>query len=188
MATFKQPVVASRGVITTNHPEASAAGLEMLAMGGNAFDAAVAALFSLSVVEPMMVSPMGAGFFVMHHGATGEITTIDNYSTAPAAARADMFDPVPGSLENETVGLLNEVGHLSVGMPGALAGWLSVAEALTVRCRLVRCWRRRSGRRARGFIVSPYLAFCIEQERPNLRPVFRPPPPSSCRAGSAQAG
>ena len=76
MSTYKQPVVGTRAVITTNHPEASAAGLEMLAMGGNAIDAAVAALFSLSVVEPMMVSPMGAGFFVIRHGASGEVTTV----------------------------------------------------------------------------------------------------------------
>ena len=93
MSTFKQPVVASQAVITTNHPEASAAGLEMLAMGGNAIDAAVAALFSLSVVEPMMVSPMGAGFFVIRHGASGEIMTLDNYATAPHAARPR--DPRP---------------------------------------------------------------------------------------------
>jgi gamma-glutamyltranspeptidase/glutathione hydrolase len=167
LATFKEPVVASRGVITTNHPEASAAGLEMLAMGGNAIDAAVAALFSLSVVEPMMVSPMGAGFFVIRHGETGEVTTLDNYSTAPAAARADMFDPVPGSLENETVGLTNDVGHLSVGTPGALAGWISVAERFG-RLPLDVLIGPAIRQARRGFVVSPYLAFCIESEQSNL--------------------
>lgn len=167
MGTFKQPVTASQGVVTTNHPEASAAGLEMLAMGGNAIDAAVAALFSLSVVEPMMVSPMGAGFFVIHDGATGTITAIDNYATAPSAARADLFRPVVGSLENETIDSENEIGYLAVGVPGALAGWtraaqqfgtLPLSELITPAIRQAR----------RGFTVSPYLSYCTGLEVESL--------------------
>jgi gamma-glutamyltranspeptidase/glutathione hydrolase len=164
MTTFKQPVTASRGVVTSNHPEASAAGLEMLAMGGNAIDAAVATLFSLSVVEPMMVSPMGAGFFVIHHGPTGTITTIDNYATAPRAACADLFRPVVGSLENETIDQENDTGYLAVGVPGALAGWARAAEqfgALPLSELITPAIRQAR----RGFTVSPYLSYCIESEK-----------------------
>src|SRR5438874_13436672 len=83
--TEKRPVHASRGMVVTNHPLASAAGVEMLAGGGNAVDAAVAALFALSVVEPMMVGVFGAGHAQLW--LAGLHTVIDGYTVAPAAAR-----------------------------------------------------------------------------------------------------
>ena len=55
----KQPAQGRNGMVVTNHPLASAAGMEMLAAGGNAIDAAVAAQFALTVVEPMMVGLIG---------------------------------------------------------------------------------------------------------------------------------
>jgi hypothetical protein len=50
---------AGRGTVVSNHPRASSAGAEMLAVGGNAIDAAIATLFALTAVEPMMVGIIG---------------------------------------------------------------------------------------------------------------------------------
>ena len=91
--TEKRPATASRGTVVTNHPLGSAAGAEMLAAGGNAVDAAVAALFALTVVEPMMVGIFGAGMTHLKLG-DGRHLVIDNYTTAPAASRPDMYAPI----------------------------------------------------------------------------------------------
>ena len=84
---------ASRGMVVTNHPWGSAAGAEMLAAGGNAVDAAIAALFALTVVEPLMVGIFGAGMTHLRLG-DGRHLVIDTYTTAPAASRADMYRPL----------------------------------------------------------------------------------------------
>ena len=128
----KEEVIASRGVISTNHPLASAAGVEAYSHGGNAFDAAIAALFALTVVEPMMVSIFGAGFFVVRDGKTGRVETIDNYAVAPQAATDDMYEMLkerkPGQNIFETVGRKNQDGLLSVATPGTLKAWEHVIE------------------------------------------------------------
>lgn len=148
---------ASRAVVATNHPLASTAGATALAHGGNAVDAAVAALFALSVVEPMMVSPFGAGFFVIRDGRSGAVTTIDNYATAPLAATPTMYEPIPSSLNYETVDQANDVGYRAVATPGALKGWAH-AVARYGQLQLADLLAPAIGYAEQGFTVSPYLA------------------------------
>ena len=123
-ATDKRPVQAARGMVVTNHPLASAAGAEMLAAGGNAVDAAVAALFALSVVEPMMVGIFGAGHAHLRL-ASGRHTVLDGYTTAPAAATPTLYRPLSDTWPDymEAVGRENSVGPRAVGVPGTLAAW-----------------------------------------------------------------
>src|SRR5260370_25547581 len=82
----KQPAHGRKGMVVTNHPLASAAGLEMLAAGGNAIDAAVATQFALTVVEPMMVGLIG-GTTCHIRLADGSHRILDGSSAAPRAGR-----------------------------------------------------------------------------------------------------
>ena len=164
----KRPASGARGVVCTNHPLASAAGAEVLLAGGNAVDAAIAALFALTVVEPMMVGVLGGG--VAHlRMADGRHTVVDGLSTAPAAAHEDMF-PLPegaGLEARESIGRTNAIGALAVAVPGALPAWAHtlaafgtwpLAHVLEPAIRLA----------SRGFAVTPYLADAIGDARADL--------------------
>ena len=92
----KRPATGKRGMVVTNHPLASAAGAEMLAAGGNAIDAAVAALFALTVVEPMMVGILGGGITHIRL-ADGRHVVIDNQSMAPLGTSETTYTPAPNA-------------------------------------------------------------------------------------------
>ncbi len=80
---LQQKVVRSRnGVVTTAHPLATTAGVKMLAAGGNAMDAAVAAAFTLSVVEPSM-SGIGGRAQILIYTPAGGVHGIDATTQAP---------------------------------------------------------------------------------------------------------
>src|SRR5580698_6774519 len=92
----KQPASGSRGMVVSNHPLASAAGMEMLAAGGNAVDAAVATQFALTVVEPMMVGLLG-GTTCHIRLADGSHRILDGMSAVPLAGHPTMYTPVAGT-------------------------------------------------------------------------------------------
>jgi gamma-glutamyltranspeptidase / glutathione hydrolase len=159
--TFKQEAIAGQGMVTSNHPLASLAGTEMLMSGGNAIDAAISTMFALSVVEPMMTTIFGAGFINIRL-ADGTVTTIDNYATVPEKARENMFTPIPGSLENDVEGELNNTGYLAVATGGTLLGWAAAIERYgKLSLEQVVAPAVRYGRQ--GFRVSPYLRAMIIQ-------------------------
>lgn len=148
-------------MVVTNHPLASAAGAEMLLAGGNAIDAAVASLFALTVVEPMMVGVLGGGLTHLRL-AGGDHIIIDGLSTAPRAASDDMYETLSDELPNYrlTRDRANEVGSRAVAVPGALAAWCSalgrfgtlpLADVLAPAIRLAE----------QGFAATPYLADCV---------------------------
>ena len=165
----KQPARGSRAMIVANHPRASAAGAEILLGGGNAVDAAVAALFALTVVEPMMVGVLGGGVAHIRRG-DGRHVIVDALSTAPGAAHDAMYQTVSDELPRyrDTVGRANQVGALAIAVPGALAGWCRVLErhgSIGLEDAVAPAVRLAEG----GFVVTPYLADCIADHAADLR-------------------
>jgi gamma-glutamyltranspeptidase len=79
-----------KGAVASAHPLASEAGREMLADGGNAFDAAVAVSAALAVVEPTSSGLGGGGFYLLHRETDGFETMLDAREKAPGAATRDM--------------------------------------------------------------------------------------------------
>ena len=105
------------GCVVTAHPLATAAAAEVLRSGGNAVDAAVAAAFTLAVVEPYSSGLGGGGFFVLHDAATDRQFALDARETAPAAATRDMY-LVDGVVDP----LRSRDGAHSVAVPSLVRG------------------------------------------------------------------
>jgi gamma-glutamyltranspeptidase/glutathione hydrolase len=78
-------VFSRRGMVATSQPLAAQAGLETLAQGGSAADAAVAAAAMLNVVEPISTGVGGDCFALYYEAATGKVTALNGSGRAPAA-------------------------------------------------------------------------------------------------------
>ena len=114
----RSTVMASRGVIATSQPLASAAGLRVLMEGGNAVDAAVTAAATLAVVEPTMTGLGGDLFAILHNGRTGTIHALNASGRAPRGASIERLEADLGP-----VGTMPSTGPLSISVPGAVDGW-----------------------------------------------------------------
>ena len=100
--------------IATAHPLATKTGYEILEMGGNAFDAAVAVSAVLSVVEPYSSGLGGGGFFLLHDAQAGKSVFVDAREKAPSMADRDMYLDEKGDVLRTAS--LN--GPLASGIPG----------------------------------------------------------------------
>ena len=129
--------------IATAHPQATAAGLQLLDAGGNAFDAAVAVSAVLAVVEPYSSGIGGGGFWLLHRASDGFQTMLDGRERAPMAAHRDLYLDQAGKV----IPQLSIDGALAAGIPGEPAalvhlarhyGRLSLTESLQPAIRLAR--------------------------------------------------
>ena len=154
--------------VASAHPLATQAGLEIMAAGGNAFDAAVAVSAAIAVVEPTGSGIGGGGFWLLHREADHFDTMVDGREVAPIAARADMYLDASGT----AVDRLSRDGPLSAGIPGepaALAylakkyGRLPLTKTLAPAIRYARD----------GFALDPKLARAIEQTEKRFSPATR---------------
>src|SRR5258705_13992501 len=83
---YRPTVMGTRGVVTSAHPLASMAGIQILLAGGNAVDAAVAVGSTLNLVEPFMSSAGGIGLMLISRARSGEGHVLDFIGRPPPAA------------------------------------------------------------------------------------------------------
>ena len=88
----RSPVYGRRGMVAASQPLAVAAGLEILAAGGNAADAAVATAAALNVTEPTSTGIGGDCFALYYEAATGQVTALNGSGRAPAALTLERLD------------------------------------------------------------------------------------------------
>lgn len=110
---IRQPIY-GRDCVATSQPLATQAGLQMLAKGGNAVDAALACAIALSVVEPTMNGIGGDLFAIVHDG--NDIYGLNGSGRAPKAWDIDYFKSNYGDK-------MPELGWDSVTVPGQVAAW-----------------------------------------------------------------
>jgi gamma-glutamyltranspeptidase / glutathione hydrolase len=139
------PKTGTRGALSGDMIAAKA-GEKILAAGGNAIDAAIATAFAACICSPSKCGIGGYGGHAMIALAGGKkIAAIDFNSTAPAAARADMFPLEPNG---KVKGNVNIHGWLAAGVPGTVAG-LELALA-------------RYGSRTLRDVLAPAIQMCEE--------------------------
>ena len=150
--SHRSPVHGRGGIVSTSQPLATAAGLEILARGGNAADAAVAAGAALNVTEPTSTG-IGGDMFALYFSAdTKRVTALNGSGRAPAALTLDR-------LKKDGISTEMPPFHAhTVTVPGACAGWcdliekhgsLSMVEILAPAIRLA----------SEGFPVAPLTSY-----------------------------
>jgi gamma-glutamyltranspeptidase/glutathione hydrolase len=116
--------VPAHAAIASAHPLATRAGLDVLAHGGNAFDAAIAVSAVLAVVEPASSGVGGGGFYLLHVAADGHNVMVDARESAPGAATRDMYLGADGKPRANA----STDGPLSAAIPGEPAAWAWLAQ------------------------------------------------------------
>jgi gamma-glutamyltranspeptidase / glutathione hydrolase len=116
---YHEGVSGTAGVVATESPAAARAGRAVLARGGNAIDAAVTTVFALGSARPQSCG-IGGGGFMVYRAPDGTVRALDFRETAGAAMKADSLSG-PGLHKTFT-------GHLTVGVPGTLAGMASALD------------------------------------------------------------
>jgi gamma-glutamyltranspeptidase/glutathione hydrolase len=110
--------------IASAHPLATAAGMQVLSEGGNAFDAAVTVAAVLAVLEPYGSGIGGGGFWLLHRAEDGKQIMLDGRERAPLAANRDMYLDEQGN----TVPGLSLNGALSAAIPGQVAAMVHIQQ------------------------------------------------------------
>jgi gamma-glutamyltranspeptidase / glutathione hydrolase len=120
-ASNRPDVMGTHGAVSSDHPLASAAGMQVLQRGGNAVDAAVTMAAVLAVVRPHM-NGIGGDAFVLHYDAASREVTALNGSGRSGGSVTPTFFSETG------IDRIPEQGPLSVTVPGAVAAWADILD------------------------------------------------------------
>jgi gamma-glutamyltranspeptidase/glutathione hydrolase len=148
---YAQVSADGRAAVATVNPYATQIAMDVVARGGNAIDAAIAAAFTLGVVDGHN-SGIGGGCFILVRTADGRILAIDGREMAPAAATRDMF-VVDGKADPE----LSRTGALAAGIPGSVAA-LDKVQKLGGKLKFRDVILPAADLAEKGFSISPALA------------------------------
>ena len=149
LLAHRPAVTGNNGLITSGHPLASMAGMQILMQGGTAADAAVAVLSTLNLVEPMMSGAGGNGFFTVYDAETGDVLSLNATGAAPRAldAREVTADELHRGMKAGVV-------------PGLFGGWIALLDRFgTMSLREVLDPAIRYAER--GHPVAPFVANSI---------------------------
>ncbi|MBN9559752.1 MAG: gamma-glutamyltransferase family protein [Alphaproteobacteria bacterium] len=116
MFTTRPEIAGTFGVVGSTHWLASQVGMAVLERGGNAFDAAAAAGFTLHVAEPHLNGPGGDAPIIVHSARTGTQHVICGQGVAPASATLDKFASLG-------IDFIPATGLLPAMVPGAFDAW-----------------------------------------------------------------
>jgi len=167
MSLTHSPARATGGMVASAHPLASGAGGEMLRAGGNAFDAVVATMATLNVVEPFMSGLAGLGAATCWIEAEKRVRCLDFIPPLPAEFLSDR-------LGQEDI----NTGASASGVPGNLAGWCALLETygtLPLEQVLAPAIRHaRDGFPVGGLYVHSAAATDIRASTPEWRRVYMP--------------
>jgi len=137
--------VFGRNVVATSQPLATQAGLAMLAQGGNAIDAALAAAITLTVVEPTGNGLGSDAFCILWDGST--LHGLNASGRSPAGWMPKRF---------AHLGQMPERGWETVTVPGAVSAWVDLSSRFG-RLPSLLCSSPRSATPSKGFLVSPII-------------------------------
>ncbi len=146
----RAPSFGTEAMIATSHPLSTAAGVEVLAAGGNAVDAALAAVAVQAVVDPLMTG-LGGDCFALYAPAGGDVIALNGSGRAPAAATVERLLSLG----------VTEIGQTSphaVTVPGGVAAWCRLHRDHG-RLPLDRLFHRAADYAERGYPVTPRVAY-----------------------------
>lgn len=157
----------TRGVVAAGHALTAEAGAAMLRQGGNAFDAAVAAVLTACVTESVLTS-VGGGGFLLAHTAQGENILFDFFSQTPRRKdrdRAPDFYPIEANFGDAVQEF--HIGLGSMAVPGNLAGLVAVQRRLGC-LPLAAVIEPACHWASQGLVLNPFQGFCFDLLAPIL--------------------